>query len=242
MLFKTQAEGIREKQKDYRNVVIIQIVIVVLGLTLTEPVLENPRSDISKLIITVFLSFAAIYEFLLWDLMRNFTNNRILIVGIFVVLTCAIIAGTLGEFPYYQFIHFTDRRMYLLILHGCLFPIELTVIGFTIRDMFSGQFLSSEKLWGAACVYLMIGISFGSLYDLITIYSPGSMGIHVELGFPNYSECVGYSFCILGGVDSGITGISHFIRNISVIEGIWGALYAMLIIGKLLGLPRPDKE
>jgi hypothetical protein len=242
MIFKTLEEGTREKQKDYRNVVIIQIVIVVLGLTLSEPVLADSKSDTSKLIISIFLSFAATYEFLLWDLLRNFTNNRILITGIFILLTGIIVTGTLGEFPYYEFVHFPDRRIYLLTLHGLLFPIELTLIGFTIRDIFSGRFLTSDKLWGAACVYLMIGISFGSLYDLINIYRPGSLGISVELGFPNYSECVSYSFCILGGVDSGISGTSHFIRNISILEGIWGALYAMLIIGKLLGLPRPDNE
>jgi hypothetical protein len=242
LIFKTLADRTREKQKDYRNVVIIQVIIIVLGLTLTEPVLVDSKSQESKLIISVFLLFSTTYMFLLWDLLRNFTDNRSLIITIFVVLSGIVVIGSLGEFPYYQILHVPDRRIYLLFLHGFLFPVELTVIGFTIRDIFSGGFLSPVKLWGAACVYLMIGISFGSLYDLITIMRPGALGINVELGFPNYSECVRYSFSILGGVDPGIDGTSHFIRNISVLEGIWGALYSMLIIGKLLGLPRPDNE
>jgi len=221
LIFKTLADRTREKQKDYRNVVIIQVIIIVLGLTLTEPVLVDSKSQESKLIISVFLLFSTTYMFLLWDLLRNFTDNRSLIITIFVVLSGIVVIGSLGEFPYYQILHVPDRRIYLLFLHG---------------------FLSPVKLWGAACVYLMIGISFGSLYDLITIMRPGALGINVELGFPNYSECVRYSFSILGGVDPGIDGTSHFIRNISVLEGIWGALYSMLIIGKLLGLPRPDNE
>lgn len=232
----------REKQKDYRNVVLIQIIIIIFGLTLSEPLLADSKSAESKLIISVFSFFGATYAFLLWDLLRNFTDNRRLISVIFVVLSGIVITGILVEFPYYQIINVSNRQMYLLTIHGLLFPIEVTVISFAIRDIFSGGFLSPDKLWGAACIYLMVGISFGSLYDLLTIIRPGSLGINVELGLPNYSECVTYSFCVLGGVDPGIEGTSRFIRNISVIEAVWGTIYGMLIIGKLLGLPRQENE
>ncbi len=232
----------REKQKDYRNVVVIQIIIVIFGLTLSEPLLTDSQSAESKLIISVFSFFGATYAFLLWDLLRNFTDNRTLIMVIFVVLSGIVITGILVEFPYYQILHIPNRQLYLLTIHGLLFPIEVTVISFAIRDIFSAGFMAPDKLWGAACVFLMVGISFGSLYDLITIARPGSLGINVELGLPNYSECVTYSFCVLGGVDPGIAGTSKFIRNISVIEAVWGTLYGMLIIGKLLGLPRQENE
>ncbi len=231
----------KEKAKDYRNVVVTQIVLVVLGLLLYEPLLEDSKSDISKLIITVFSSFGAIYAFLLWDLLRNFTDNKILIVIILIVLLVIVTMGILVEFPYYQIMQVADRQTYLFVLHGLLFPIEMTVISFAIRDMFSAGFITSDKLWGAACVFLMVGISFGSLYDLICIVRPGSLGIDIELGLPNYSECVTYSFSILGGVDSDLKP-TKLVKNISIIESVWGVLYAMLIIGKLLGLPRLENE
>ncbi len=229
----------REKTKDYRNIVIIQVIIVSAGLILSEPVLNDSRSAVSKLIISIFSFFAAIYAFLQWDLLRNFTNNRVLIIGILIALSVTIFTGILGEFPYYQIIEITNRQAYLLFLHGVLFPIELTVISFAVRDLFSGDYLTPDKLWGAACIFLMIGISFGSLYDLISIAVPGSLGATIELGFPNYAECVTYSFSILGGIDSGLHP-SRLIRNISILEAVWGGLYGMLIIGKLLGLPRKE--
>lgn len=229
----------REKTKDYRNIVIIQVIIVSAGLILSEPVLNDSRSEVSKLIISIFSFFAAIYAFLQWDLLRNFTNNRVLIIGILIALSATIFTGILGEFPYYQIIEITNRQAYLLFLHGVLFPIELTVISFAVRDLFSGDYLTPDKLWGAACIFLMIGISFGSLYDLISIAVPGSLGATIELGFPNYAECVTYSFSILGGIDSGLHP-SRLIRNISILEAVWGGLYGMLIIGKLLGLPRKE--
>lgn len=239
--FLSKLELQKEKAKDYRNVVVIQIALVVFGLILYEPLLEDSKSDISKFIITVFSSFGAIYAFLLWDLLRNFTDSRILILVILILLLGIVMAGILVEFPYYQIIQVTDRQTYLLILHGVLFPIEVTVIGFAIRDMFSAGFITSDKLWGAACVFLMVGISFGSLYDLISIARPGSLGVEIELGFPNYSECVTYSFSVLGGIDTDLNP-SKLIKNVSVIESVWGTLYAMLIIGKLLGLPRSESE
>ncbi|CAN5442067.1 hypothetical protein BH10BAC4_BH10BAC4_07790 [soil metagenome] len=229
----------REKTKDYRNVVLVQIVIIVFGLTLSQPLLDDSKSDVSKFIIAIFSFFGAMYAFLLWDLLRNFTTNKILIKAILVVLMGIVLVGSLVEFPYYQTIKIANRQAYLLTIHSLLFPIEITVIAFAIRDIFAGGFMTGDKLWGAACIFLMIGISFGSLFDLLTIINPGSLGANIELGLPNYSECVTYSFCILGGVDPGLEP-TRLIRNISTIEAVWGNIYGMLIIGRLLGLPRQE--
>jgi len=231
----------REKAKDYRNVVLMQILIIVFGLTLSGPLLEDSKSEISKFIIAIFSFFGALYAFLLWDLLRDFTNNRILLATILAVLIGIVVVGSLVEFPYYQMIKVPNRQLYLLTIHSLLFPIEVTVISFAIVDIFSSGYMSGEKLWGAACIFLMIGISFGSLFDLLSIINPGSLGADIELGLPNYSECVTYSFCILGGVDTGLEP-TRLIRNIGVIEAVWGNIYAMLIIGKLLGLPRQEDQ
>jgi hypothetical protein len=237
--FLSGVELQKEKTKDYRNIVLIQVAIIVFGLTLSEPLLSDPKSEVSKLIIAVFSFFGAVYAFLLWDLLRNFTHSRLLIQVILGVLCFIVVLGVLVEFPYYQVIEIGDRRTYLLILHGLLFPIEVTVISFAIRDLFSGGFFTADKLWGAASVYLMIAISFGSLYDLISIAWPGSLGVNIELGLPNYAECVTFSLGTLGGVDAGLNP-TRLIRNISIIESVWGSIYGMLIIGKLLGLPRQE--
>lgn len=240
-LLKSLTELQREKQQDYRNVVVTQIIIITLGLTLSGPVLENSSSNLSKFIITIFFGFGTVYNFLMWDLLRNFTKSRVLIIAIFIALIGMIIFGVLTEFPYYKIIAI-DRRSTLLIIHGLLFPIEITVISFAIRDIFMGQYFTSDKLWGSACVFLMIGISFGSLYDLLCTINPGSLGIPIELGFPTYAECVNYSFCILSGLDTGYPNTSKLIRNISVFEAVWGTLFSVLIIGKLLGLPKPGES
>ena len=231
-----------EKQRDYRNIVIVQVVIIVFGLTLTEFLQGGSKTDIAKPIITVFSVFGVTYAFLLWDLLKNFTKNKLLLQLFFVVLIGITLTGMLVEFPYYTVIEIQNRQLYLLAIHSLLFPIEVTVIAFAIGDIFSGEFLTPDKLWGAACIFLMTGISFGSLYDLICIVKPGSLGKEIESGLPNYAECVTYSLSILGGTDGGYSNVSRLIRNISVLEAVWSNLFVVLIIGKLMGLPRPPAE
>lgn len=232
----------REKQKDYRNVVITQVLIITLGLILYGPLLEDSSSSTSKIIITIFSAFGLLYAFLLWDLLRDFSKSRVLIMTILPVLIGIFIFGTLIEFPYYKFIEVENRQAALFTIHGLLFPIEVTVISFAIRDIFMGQYFTPDKLWGSACVFLMIGISFGSLYDLICIANPGSLGVDIELGLPNYSECVSYSFHVLGGIDTDYPNANKLIKNISVIEAVWGNLFTVLIIGKLMILPQPPEN
>ncbi len=236
---RSQHELAQEKQKDYRNVVIAQITIVTLGLTLYSPLLEDNQSETSRLLITLFSGFALVYAFLLWDLLRNFVANRLIVRGTLGVLVCISILGLMLEFPYYRMLDTGNRQFSLLIIHGLLFPIEVMVIAFAIRDIFLGQYFTPDKLWGSACVFLMIGIIFGSLYDLICIISPGSLGVSIDLGIPNYAECVSYSFHILGGIDTDYPEASKLIKNISVIEAVWGNLFSVLIIGKLMILPKP---
>ena len=231
-----------EKQRDYRNIVVVQVVIIVFGLTLTEFLQGGSKTDIAKPIIMVFSAFGVTYAFLLWDLLKNFTKNKLLLRLFFLVLLGITLVGSLVEFPYYTVLEIQNRQLYLLGIHSLLFPIEVTVIAFAIGDIFSGEFLTPDKLWGAACIFLMTGISFASLYDLICIAKPGSIGKEIESGLPNYAECVTYSLSILGGTDGGYPDVSRLIRNISVLESVWSNLFVVLIIGKLMGLPRPPAE
>jgi len=238
----TGNELLKEKQKDYRNVVIMQIVIVVSGLLMSEFLSNGSNLQVRNLVITIFSAFGALYSFLLWDMLRNFTTQLWLIKLILIVLVAIVITGVLGEFPYYQIIEINNRPLYLFMLHGALFPIEVTIIGFAMRDIFGGKVLSPDKIWGAACIYLMIGISFGSLYDLIAILNPLSLGTKLELGMPSYSENIYYSFNVLGGLDTAYPNPINLVRNLGVIEAIWGNLFIVLIIGKLFTMPRKVKE
>ena len=198
---------------------------------------EDPETNVSKFIITLFSLFSGLYVFLLWDLMRNFVASSMIVKSVFIIISLVIIIGFLTEFPYYNILEFENRRAYLFALHVSIFPIEVFVIFLSIRDIFRSNKLTISKIW-AACVYLMIRVAFASLYDLINFISPGCFGVVLPLGIPSYSECIYYSFNILGGTDTIYQDPIRLVRNIGVIEAVWGNLFAILIIGRLLTLPR----
>jgi hypothetical protein len=204
-------ELLNEKRKDYRNVVIIQTVIITVGLLLSDIILKEQESITSKLIITLFSTFSGVYAFLLWDLMRNFTNNQLLIKGVLGVIVLVVIVGLLTEFPFYNILKFDNRRLYLFILHGFIFPIEVLVIAL-------------------------------GLYHLINFVSPAAFGVVLPLGIPSYSESIYYSFNILGGTETVYPDPIRIIRNIGVIEAVWGNLFVVLIIGKLLTMPKTESQ
>lgn len=231
-----------EKRKDYRNVVFMQVLIIVLGLTLSEFLVDGEQTTpASKFVVSVFTLFGVTYSFLLWDLLRDFTSNRVLINTVLIVLATIVVVGTLSEFPYYKVLHWENRRLLLIALHLPVFLVEVIVVSFAMRDLFSGEFLTPDKLWGSAAIYLMIGIAFGSLFHLICIFRPGSLGDNLDIGFANYAECSAYTMSILGGADPGHPDATRLIKNIGVIEAVWSNLFVVLIVGKLMGLPRPPK-
>ena len=41
--------------------------------------------------------------------------------------------------------------------------------------------VTADAIFGAVCVYLLIGVTFGTLYDLIETLSPGSFRINVSV-------------------------------------------------------------
>lgn len=223
-----------EKEKDFRNVVVLQCLIIFSALLLEDILALAGFSETRVFRDSVFLLFGGVYVLVLWDLLRNFTRSKPLIVGLFVLIMGSYVLALLVVNPFVSLFDDDARKPYLFFIHFVLFTIELIVIYFVILDMFSGEKLSPQKLWGAACVYLMIAICFGSLYDLISILQPGALGVPVRLGLESYTGCIHYSLAILGGQDPVFDQPIRIIRSIAVIEAIWGNLFVVLLVGRLL--------
>lgn len=231
-----------EKKKDYRNIVYLQVLIVlsamllkeILAISSVEVALSNKIRDI------LFLILGGMYVFVLWDLLRNLTTNNKLIMGLFGLIVFGLTVAFFTVNPVYDFFDSNDaKRPYLFFVHMSLFIVETIVIYHCVNDIFTGKKLSAEKIWGAACIYLMIGISFGSLYDLVNIAQPGSMGLNLSQGLESYTVCIYYSMTIIGGHDATLE-TSALIQNLGIIEAVWSNLFIVLLVGRLLGKPDDD--
>ncbi|HML96756.1 MAG TPA: ion channel [Thermodesulfobacteriota bacterium] len=97
--------------------------------------------------------------------------------------------------------------------------------------------VTTEILFAAVCVYLLIGLSWAALYVLIELVTPGSFvdtSGHLAMTPPRY---LFFSFVTLTTVGYGnIIPATDQARSIAVIEAIVGQLYITIMVARLVGL------
>lgn len=210
-------------------------VAIVLSVLLLKDLLDTlgiPFADIITQ--TVFLCLGGMYLLMLWDMLRNFTRRKGVIYTALGLLLAAYTATLIAANPYFHLLDPEPERKTLLVIHMALFTVEVTMIYFTIMEIFKDNLSIGEKIWGSACIFFMVGISFGSFFDIICIIQPGSLGTVLPQGLPNYMECIHHSFSIIGGLDPDYANTSDFIRKVALVEAVWNNLFVVLVVGRLL--------
>lgn len=219
-----------EKRKDYRNVVAAQSVLLLVSLFTDDWFGDSGFS------FHVFTLCAAVYLGLLWDLSRNFTLKRWVprtlgAVGLTVVLSSIV---------YNNFL-WTPRGGIAVnvLLHGTTIAIQAVVLWLGLRDLLRGSRNAVDKLWAAAGLYLMIGIAFGESIHLLHLLAPDTLGPGLLPDVRGFHEALYVSFVSLTGADNDLKGVSHFCRNLLVVEALVAQLFLVMLISRLL-LPAED--
>ena len=227
----------------YPFIVITQIVVIVQALVLEDFLIMAEFSSASAIRDFVFMITGGVYLLLNWSLFSRLVHNSFWSYTVLLILIIELTMITLLLNPFAPLLSTdSERQPYLMGMHIVLFMVEIGFIAFCIYDIFSQGTAFNDKLWGAACVYLMIGISFGSLYDIICIWKPSSLGKYFALGIASYTECIAYSMTVISGIDAPHENPNDLIKNISIVEAIWSSLFVMILVGRLLGLPSQENK
>jgi len=93
-------------------------------------------------------------------------------------------------------------------------------------------------IWGAISVYLLIGLSFATLYYMTYIITPSSFYYSVDPSLVfNFSDFVYFSFVTLATLGYGdIVPITDQARSFAILEAITGSLYLAVLIAKIVSL------
>ena len=113
-----------------------------------------------------------------------------------------------------------------------------------IEVMRTSDFMA-DTLSGAVSVYLLIGIAFAQLYDLIETLHPGSFiaGFLEAEASPGWTLLLFYSFMTLTTVGYGdITPATDAARSLAILEGTVGVLYVAILIARLIGSSSTEDE
>ena len=100
--------------------------------------------------------------------------------------------------------------------------------------------VTADTMYGAVCVYLLVGVTFGSLYDLIETLHPGSFQINVDVAGPGeirWRTLIFFSFMTLTTIGFGdITPTTVQTQSLTAIEGVIGVLYVAVLIARVVGI------
>jgi hypothetical protein len=223
----------RDKLKNFKNVVYVQMILL-LATLLLKGILELAALPyLDKIVPTLFFSVLGIYVYLLWDMLRNYTRSKMLLISLLILIMGTFLIGVIFINPFFTLIEGTTFRILAGVIMATLLTVEFFVMYFTIVEMFKRDLPVSERLLGATCIYLIMGIAFGSVFEIISVIDPSSLQFGLPLGTLHFMKSISYSFLILAGMDNPYA-CSELILNVSTIEAIWGNLFVVFVVGRLL--------
>ena len=207
------------------------LLILLFTLAIMDPVLKE-LGDFGLFFLDVLFTVA-----LLTALYSVSSNRRLLFAGIILVTPIFI----LGLSDYAK----TDFYLTLLVYTLAITFFGLVGISILIHIM-SEERVTSDLIYGSACVYLLIGFAWAIAYGFIEVLLQGSFRIdgtvmsHPDL-LGQYSflndNLTYYSFVTLTTLGYGdIIPMTGPAKLSSALEAVVGQLYIALLVARLVGL------
>ncbi|HXX56960.1 MAG TPA: ion channel [Thermodesulfovibrionales bacterium] len=109
----------------------------------------------------------------------------------------------------------------------------ITVLEYVVR----GESVTTDKIFGAISVYLLIGFAWASLYHLVYAHEPSAFSVSAK-GVPDFVYFSFVTLCTVGYGD--ITPASGFARSLVILEAVTGVLYLAVLVSRLINLYRSD--
>jgi len=120
----------------------------------------------------------------------------------------------------------------------------LSMVSFLLfLSLFKTRDVTSDIIWQAISVYLLVGLSWACLFALMESMAPGSFQDNTtpEVAL-SFSTFVYYSFVTLATLGYGdILPTTQAARGLVIIEVLMGVLYMAILISRLVGTWKPSK-
>ena len=121
-----------------------------------------------------------------------------------------------------------------------MFAFDLVIVVIIFRRVFAIAEPNSEAIYGALCIYLLVGFSFANGYLLLAAVQSHAFYFDPVSNFhkgPGRFTFIYYSFGTLTSLGApGITPASDEARSLSVSQSILGILYLAVLISRLIGM------
>jgi voltage-gated potassium channel len=186
--------------------------------------LANDLDLVSTPIVRV-LVFSCLLIIGVWSLKGG---GRFFRIGMaFVIVGVALnVVAIKTQSPFFQFGSMLSLLGFLLV-----------AISFTLKQVVFGTEISTDRLVGAICVYLLLGVIWSVGYAMVNLISPGSFAGFSpmeELGWD--SEWLYFSFVTMTTLGYGdILPISATARGLAYMQAVVGQFYIAVLVAGLVG-------
>ena len=121
--------------------------------------------------------------------------------------------------------------------------IYVVTIALLLRYVFAREVMDADRLWGAASVYVLIGVLWSFLFAIVDRSQIGSFSVRGGDGPLRLIDLVYFSFSTLTTTGFGdIVPVGSFAKMAATLEGIIGQLFIAILIAKLVGVyPAPGE-
>jgi len=108
---------------------------------------------------------------------------------------------------------------------------------FAMRAVVQDQDIDLNRLMGAICVYLLLGVMWGIAYAFVALVLPGSFqGLGETETFEDTTKLLYYSFVTLTTLGYGdVTPTRPLAQTLAYIQAITGIFYIAILVGTLVG-------
>ncbi len=133
-----------------------------------------------------------------------------------------------------------DNEIRLVFSWGFSAALYAVTIAYLLRYVFQRDVMTSDKLYGAAAAYLMIGVLWALLYAMVSYFRPGSFSIGGTVTAPTFTDLLYFSITTLTSTGFGdIIPLHRQARALCVFEQLTGALFLAILIARLAGVYPP---
>lgn len=200
---------------------------------------SGPYALLVLLFLTVFVLSPLLSAHLVLPFILQIAISLILVVGAFNVSsrtslrTLALILALLSVVTGRLGLPFSQRvleAINILLSVGMLATFALL----TIKRFLPRERPAAHRIAGAVAVYLLVGLIWARLYEVVEMVSPGAFRIP-EGETLNSANLTYFSFVTLATIGYGdIAPINIVARNLSVLEAIMGQLFLVILISRLV--------
>jgi voltage-gated potassium channel Kch len=203
----------------------LALLICILLLTAVTPFVESYEHGILVLnVIAAALLVAGSYALS--------ERRRLFVAAIVLSLVSVVATALLVLFPGHWTVLAAHSAVIILITF-----FAIAILGYVLRR---GR-ITSDRIFAAICVYLLIGFAWSFGYSLLEELMPGSFGSMPSIQASHYEARVMrlryFSFMTLTTVGYGdVTPRTQAAQTMALFEAVMGQIYLTVLIARLVGL------